>query len=116
MLYTTWKIGEEEYKLRLTSKNAVALEERLGKHPLSCVMFIEDDLLPSTKEIVLILHASLQAFNHKIAVDDVYDLYDTYIGEGNSIAEIVQLLIEIFRTAGFIFEEEEKEEGEEKNV
>lgn len=110
MLYTIWKVGEEEYKIRLAARNAVELEERLGRHPLEVLLELQDSSLPKVKDTCLILHAGLQKFNHGITLDKVYDLYDNYIEEGKSISELLELIIEVFKTAGFI-----PEEGEEKN-
>jgi hypothetical protein len=116
MLYTIWNVGDKEYKLRLNAKNAVALEQRLGRHPLSCLMDLDDKtIFPKTGDIITIIHASLQAYEHGISLEDVYDIYDKYIEAGNGMEEIINLLRDIFKTAGFIPEQEEVEE-ELKNV
>lgn len=115
MLYTTWKVGEEEYKLRLTSKNTIVLEEKLGKHPLEVIMGIQDQALPKTSDIVFIIYYSLRAYHPTIKLDAVYDLYDEFVSEGNSITNIIQVLVDIFKTAGFIPEEMEVD-TEGKNV
>lgn len=110
MLYKIWTVGEEEYKLRLAARNAVELENKLGKHPLEVLLELQESSLPKVKDTCLILHAALQKFNHGMTLDKVYDLYDEYIEAGNSIQEVLELIMDIFRTAGFI-----PEEGEEKN-
>jgi len=110
MLYKIWTVGEEEYKLRLAARNAVELEDKLGKHPLEVLLELQESSLPKVKDTCLILHAALQKFNHGMTLDKVYDLYDEYIEAGNSIQEVLELIMDIFKTAGFI-----PEEGEEKN-
>lgn len=110
MLYKIWTVGGEEYKLRLAARNAVELEDKLGKHPLEVLLELQESSLPKVKDTCLILHAALQKFNHGMTLDKVYDLYDEYIEAGNSIQEVLELIMDIFKTAGFI-----PEEGEEKN-
>ena len=60
--------------------------------------------------MLVILHASLQAYEHGITLDRVYDMYDRFVEEGNSLMELFPIIIEIFKTSGFF-----KEEVGEKN-
>lgn len=101
MLYTTLKIKETEYKLRLNAKNAVQLEKKLGRHPLSILMDMQESTLPKTEDVIFILHASLQAYQHEITEDKTYDLYDLFMEE-HGIEDLVNLIVEIYQTAGFI--------------
>ena len=38
MMYTELAIGNDSYKLRLTTKNAIALEKALGHSPLNMLI------------------------------------------------------------------------------
>lgn len=101
MLYTTVKIKEHEYKLRLNAKNAVQLERKLGKHPLSVLMDLQGEQLPKIEDIITILHASLQCYQHEITEDNTYDIYDEFTEE-HGIEDVINLIVEIYKTAGFI--------------
>ena len=109
MLYSSLQVGEKEYKLRLTAKNAIALEKSLGRHPLAVIMELSEEALPSTEDMCKILHASLQTYHHDISLDDTYDIYDNMIADGKSFADVILILVQIFNTAGFIPEETEIE-------
>lgn len=113
MLYSTLDIGDKEYKLRLNAKNAVALEKTLGRHPLAVIMELQNESFPSTEDTCKILQASLQCYHHGITLDNVYDMYDEYIATGKSFTDIILVLVEIFKTAGFIPEDAEPADGDE---
>lgn len=111
MLYTTINVGGIEYKARLTAKACVDLEKKLGTNPLNILgEFSTTNKIPDLTTMLVILHASLQAYEHGITLDRVYDIYDKFVEEGNSLMELFPIIIEIFKTSGFF-----KEEVGEKN-
>ena len=111
MIYTTLQIGEKEYKCRLTAKSCVDLERKLGGNPLNIFTKIkENGEMPRLQDMMLILHSSLQAYNHGISLDDTYNIYDEFVNDGNTLMELIPIIIEIFKVSGFF-----KEEVAEKN-
>ena len=77
MLYTVLNVGDKEYKCRLTAKACVDLERRMGQNPLNVFTEIQkSNELPKVEDIIMILHASLQALEHNISLDDTYAIYD----------------------------------------
>lgn len=111
MLYTTINIGEKEYKARLTAKACVDLEKKLGTNPLNVFAKIaEDGSIPELNVLITMLHASLTAYNHGITIDKTYELYDQFVDDGNTLMDLVPILLEVFKVSGFF-----KEEIEEKN-
>ena len=112
MLYTTITIKDKEYKARITAKACVELEKKLGTNPLNIFIGMAEGNsfnLPSLGTILTILHASLQAYEHKITMDDVYNLYDEYVAEGHSIMDIIPFIVEVYKVSGLIPEEVEVE-------
>ena len=102
MLYTTLKIGQEEYKLRATAAPLVELENKLGgRNPLQILMTVENGEFPSVGSLLLILHAALQKYHHGFKMEDVYNLYDKYVDEGNTYTDLIPVMIETFRVSGF---------------
>ena len=96
MLYTELKIGEENYKLRLTTKNSIQLERALGYNP------------------IIILHSMLQTYHHGMSIDKVYDLFDAYAEkEGKSMFDLIPVFIEVFQQSGYITKDAKAAEGEE---
>ena len=107
MLYYEITIGEKELKLRLDARNCVDLERKLGKSPLT--IFMESDgSLPTLEELISILHSSLQKYNKGFTLEKTYDLYDTYVEEGNTFTDFIPVIMEIFKVSGFFKEEEVK--------
>lgn len=116
MNYVEMKIGKKEYKLRLNTRACVSLEKALGKNPIDIFMSLDDGTFPKITDIVLILHASLQAMNHGISIDDTYSLFDEYLDNGGSIVDIIGVFVEVFQEAGLIPKEATEEGKDEKNA
>jgi hypothetical protein len=53
------------------------------------------------EDIIMILHASLQALEHNISLDDTYAIYDEFVDEGNTLIELIPIIVEIFKVSGF---------------
>ena len=105
MLYTVLNVGDKEYKCRLTAKACVDLERKLGQNPLNIFTEIQkSNELPTVEDMIMILHASLQAMEHNISLDDTYAIYDEFVDEGNSLLELIPIIIEIFKVSGFFKE------------
>ena len=115
MLYTTITIGGIDYKARLTAKACVDLEKKLGTNPLNVFSQIATDgSIPPLGTLILILQASLVTYEHGITIDKAYELYDKFIDDGNTLMDLVPILMDIFKTSGF-FKEEDTVEDNGKN-
>lgn len=108
MMYLDFEAGEKAYKLRLNTRNILALEKQLGCSPLG--IFGKGDTIPTTTQMVQVLHASLQQYHHGITLNDTYDIFDKYIEDGNSTTDFILVIVEIYKVSGII-----KEEATEKN-
>lgn len=102
MNYTNFYVGEKEYKLRLNTRAVVNLEKRLGKNPIDVFTTLVGNQLPKTSDLLMILHASMEQLNHGIKADDIYDIYDMYLEEGHSIADLINVIMEVFKSSGII--------------
>lgn len=111
MLYTTWTVGGEDYRLRLTTKATVDLEKKLGRNPLSAFVDMGEGKLPTMSETALLLQAAMQPLNHGITEAKTYDLMDAYFEEGHNLFDLVPVLVEVFQVSGLMG----KEEPDEKN-
>jgi hypothetical protein len=111
MNYIDFEAGNKSYKLRLNTRNIVALEKQLGCNPLA--IFGDGDTIPSVTSMVAVLHASLQQYNHGITLNDAYDIFDAYIEDEHTTIEFVQVIMDIYKASGIIPKDVE---GEEKNA
>jgi len=114
MLYTTFTIGDKEYKLRLGAAQIMELEKQLGgRNPLDVLMAANNGALPPLTATLHILHAAMQRLQHGLSFADVVRLYDAYVDSGNSYTDLLPVLIEVFRVSGFFKATAPAEESEE---
>lgn len=109
MMYYDFTVGNKTYKLRLNTRNTIALEKSLGCNPLA-IFGSKGDTIPTVSAMVAILHASLQQYQHGITLNDTYDLFDEYVAEGNTSTDFIPVIIEIYKVSGIIKEEGTEDE------
>ncbi len=110
--YTSWQVGEKELKLRLTTRQAVAVEEKLGVNLLKVFMPRKDEdfPLPPLKVMLVVIHGALQKFEHGLTLDDVYDLNDEYVDAGGDQTTLLtDVIIPLFEHSGFMPKQKRKE-------
>lgn len=100
MNYYDFIVGEKTYKLRLNTRNIVALEKQLGCNPIG--IFGKGDTIPTVTQMVLVLHFSMQQLNHGIDLNDAYDIYDEWIAEGHTSTDFINIIVEIYKVSGII--------------
>lgn len=109
MLYTTFTVKDTDYKLRLGAKSCVDLEKKLGTNPVNVLVAIaEQNKVPSLSTLLTIIHASMVQYQHGITMDKVYEIYEDYAEEGHNMLELVPVIMEIFKNAGLIPDEDEE--------
>lgn len=113
MLYIDFEADKKAYKLRLTTREIISLEKRLGCNPLS--IFGAGDTIPSITQMVAILHAALQPYHHGTTFDAALDIFDGYLQE-HTVTDFIPVIIDIYRTGGLIAQEKSHPvEEDEKN-
>lgn len=113
MNYVDFNAGNKEYKLRLSTRNTVALEKTLGCNPL--MIFGAGDRIPTITNMVSILHASLQQYQHKLGLDDAFDIFDAYLEDGHIPTDFIQVIIEVYRVSGLMKADKKDNEGDEES-
>lgn len=108
MMYVDFSAGGKDYKLRLSTRNTVALEKQLGMNPLA--IFGNGDTLPTVTTMVQILNASLQQYQHGITLADSYDIFDSYLADGNTATDFIPVIIEVYKVSGLIKRDDKEEE------
>ena len=116
MIYYSFNVKDKEYKARLTAKTCIDLEKKLGTNPLNVMMSIDEKKMPSLDVLITILHYSLVQYQHGLTLDGTYAVYDDMVDEGKGIADLLNIVIEIFRVSGFIPEATTAEAEAEKNA
>lgn len=108
MMYVDFEAGNKAYKLRLNTRNIVALEKQLGGNPLS--IFGDGSKIPTVTELVAVLWASLQQYHHGVTMNDAYDIFDSYL-ESNLMTDFFKVIIDVYKAAGLIQNEVEAEKN-----
>lgn len=109
-MYYELQIGGITYKLRLTTKNSVALEKALGYNPIMLLMDIDSGKMPKLGDMILVLHYMLQSLEHGITLEKTYDLYDRFIADGNGMFDLLPVFVEVFQNSGYLTTSANKEE------
>lgn len=95
--YVSWKVGDTEYKLKLTTDGICQLEKTT-----KCNLLTLLDTIPALNVMCGIIHVSLQKYHHGISFKDVKVLVDKYIDEGGSQLELfMDVLVPLFEVSGF---------------
>lgn len=105
-MYKDFSAGNKDYKLRLNIRNTVALEKMLGCNPLA--IFGGGDRLPTITEMVAILHASLQQYQHNINLTAAQDIFEEWLEDGNTPTDFIQVIIDIYKVSGIIARDEDE--------
>ena len=96
------KVGEKTLKLGMKTRQVVALEKALGRSPLNILMEAQEGALPSINDMLVILWAALQQYEHGYNMEAVYDLYDEFIEAGNTMMELLPIIIDVLSVSGYI--------------
>lgn len=111
-MYVDFNAGGKDYKLRLATRNIVALEKAIGCNPLS--IFGNGEELPSITTMVMILWQSLQKFHHNIGLNEAYDIFDEFLEEKTAM-DFIPVILDIYKVSGIIQNDNNKEVESEKN-
>ncbi|MCI6276839.1 MAG: DUF6096 family protein [Clostridium sp.] len=112
--FAKWKVGEEEFNLKLKTSTLCELEEKLGT---SLMNVLGNGNMPALKVMLTIVHYAIKDYNSNIKFKDVQDLFDKYIDEGGSQLEFFsKTIMDIYKVSGFFTEAQTNmmEENQEK--
>ena len=113
MMYYDFEAGNKAYKLRLNTRNIVALEKQLGCNPVA--IFGAGDVIPTISTMVRVLHASLQQYHHGITLEDAYSVFDDYLADGHVMTDFIPEIVELYKVSGLIKADRGAEDETEKN-
>lgn len=113
--YTIWKVGEKEYKLKLTTADVCSVEKKLGENILKLFMpkFDGDVPLPPLNDTLIVIHGAMRKFNSKMSFTDVQDLFDIYMDNDKSQMELMSdVILPLLENSGFMPKEKKTEVNE----
>ena len=101
--FALWKVGDTEYKLKLTTQEIIRLESLFNANLLSVISSnTENNEMPPLKVMLLITHGAMKKYNHGIKEKDVIELFDKYEEDGGSqLSFMTDVSLPIFQVSGF---------------
>lgn len=101
--FALWKVGDTEYKLKLTTQEIIRLENLFNANLLSVISSnTENNEMPPLKVMLLITHGAMKKYNHGTKEKDVIELFDKYEEEGGSqLSFMTDVFLPIFQVSGF---------------
>ena len=108
MNYVDFEVGEQTYKLRLTTQNVIAMEKALGCNPIQIIYNIDKDILPKLSDLCIMLQSMLSTYQHGITVNETMKIIDNYMADGHNMFDLIPVLLEVFTASGFINTESEE--------
>ena len=97
--FLVWKVGDKEYRLKLTTAVESKLESQFEMPLLNAVL---DDGIPKQEVIVSIIQGAMLKFNHGMTSLDVTELLDDYKDEGHTSMDILkEVIYPLLYDAGF---------------
>ena len=97
--FVSWEVGEETFRLKLTSAVIQKLEATFKTSLMNAVL---DNGIPTVGVMVAVLQAGLQKYNHGIKSKQVEDLFDAYIDSGKTQIDLLrEVIYPLMGDAGF---------------
>lgn len=92
-------VGGSEYNLKITTANAVELEEQIGTDLLNGL-----GKLAEIGTLAKYFFAAARLNDNIKKIDDVYQLFDDYLAQGGSYDELQTLIIDVLVLSGILTE------------
>ena len=96
--FYTLKVGEEEYKLRLTASAIIQIEKKLDKPLFAALEHIQDNMIET---VTTIIWGAMQPLNANFPLEKAMELFDNYIDDGHSIEDLMLEINKLFEASGF---------------
>lgn len=97
--YHIWKVGKDEYKLKLTTENIMKVEQ---KYRTNIMNVLGGDGLPPLGFMLTVIQAAMLPYHHKIKSTTVYKIYDKYVEKGGGQTGLLtDVIIPVMTVSGF---------------
>lgn len=97
-----WKVGQSEYKLKLTTQMITKLED---KYRCNLMNILSADGLPRLSVMLTVIQAAMDPYNHGTKYKTVENIYDKYLEEGGSQVKLLaDVIMPTMAVSGFFTE------------
>ena len=99
-----WKVGDSEYKLKLTTRTIEQVENKYRKNILNLVT---DDGIPPLSVMLTVIQAAMITWEQGLSYQKIQNLYDKWTEEGGSQTEFyAQIIMPTLAVSGFFTEKQ----------
>ena len=99
-----WKVGDREYKLKLTTRMIEKLENKYRQNILNLVA---GDGIPTLSVMLTVTQAAMSPWEHGIDYDDVKSIYDCWTEDGGNQMEFYTgVVMPTLAVSGFFTEKQ----------
>lgn len=101
----TIEFGGLTLNLRLSGRNILKIEKRLGKSLIAIFMSSSGGMtLPPANELLLVLQGANETSN--IKESDLIDAFETFLDDGQTTMDLFEIVQELLEEAGFFGKKE----------
>lgn len=101
-MYTIFEVKNKQYELNFRMRDIEKFEKIRKHNPLDMLMNIDNGQMPTYSDMVVLLAISLEKFNHGIDLEKAKDLFDDWCEDGHAITDFINVIVELFQSAGLI--------------
>lgn len=93
-------LGGTQLELKLTGRNIINIEKRLGKSMMSLFMSGDGSMkLPPINEMLIVLQGANQT--HGVTEQDIIKAFEKYFDQGHAPMDLFAVLTDLFQESGF---------------
>lgn len=106
--FVPWTVNGTEYRLKLTTSAIVKLENKYGRNVLAIVS--PEEGLPPVGDLLTVIQAAMDKFEHGMTFNGVTDIYDEYVEEGGDMTTLMNdVIMPLLSNGGFFTQEMDQE-------
>lgn len=107
--FAYWKVGDREYRLKLTTEQICKLEEKYRCNLLT-LLLQDNGGMPALGIMLTVLQAALTPWEHGVKYKDIQSAFDKYVEDGGTqLALFTDVIMQILIVSGFFTENQQEE-------
>lgn len=110
--FAYWKVGEKDYKLKLTTEQICKLEEKYRCN-LMTLLLQSNGGMPTLGIMLTVIQAAVLPWEHGIKYKDIQAAYERYVDDGGTqLSLLTDVIMQILMVSGFFTEAQSAEMAE----
>ena len=106
--FAYWKVGDREYRLKLTTEQICKLEEKYRCNLLT-LLLQNSGGMPALGIMLTVVQSALLPWEHGIKYKDVQAAFDKYVEDGTQLTLFSDVIMQILMVSGFFTENQQED-------